>query len=108
MRLLTAGVSNVRRARPKRTQRRSHSLNPVWKRVLQLTHDVKAQFGLKLDLDKERAMAKPEAQSAKQEAKQDAFDALKPGKPRSIVIDGLVFIGGVGSLIYVLHTMAPN
>lgn len=53
-------------------------------------------------------MAKPEAQSAKQEAKQEAFDALKPGKPRSIVIDGLVFIGGVGSLIYVLHTMAPN
>jgi hypothetical protein len=53
-------------------------------------------------------MANKEAGSAKQEAKQEAFDALKAGKPRSIVIDGLVFIGGVGSLIYVLHTMAPS
>lgn len=52
-------------------------------------------------------MAK-KAASGKQEAKQDAFDALRGPKPRSIVIDGLVFIGGVGSLIWVLQNMAPN
>ncbi|WP_297508877.1 hypothetical protein [uncultured Caulobacter sp.] len=54
-------------------------------------------------------MAKKEAAaSAKQEAKHDAFNALKAGKPRSIVIDGLVFCGGVGSLLWVLHNMTPN
>ena len=53
-------------------------------------------------------MAKKAAESGKQEAKQQAFDALKAGKPRSIVIDGLVFIGGVGSLIWVLQNMAPS
>lgn len=53
-------------------------------------------------------MAKKEPESAKQEAKHDAFDALKEGKPRSIVIDGLVFIGGIGSLIWVLNNMVPN
>lgn len=54
-------------------------------------------------------MAKKEADSAKQDAKRDAFNALKGGgKPRSIVIDGLVFIGGVGSLIWVLQNMAPS
>jgi hypothetical protein len=56
----------------------------------------------------EPAVAKKAAESGKQEAKQQAFDALKSGKPRSIVIDGLVFIGGVGSLIWVLQNMAPN
>ncbi|WP_184724278.1 hypothetical protein [Caulobacter sp.] len=55
----------------------------------------------------ELAMAKAAA-SGKQGAKQDAFDALKAPKPRSIVIDGLVFLGGVGSLIWVLHAMAPT
>jgi hypothetical protein len=53
-------------------------------------------------------MAKKAAESGKQEAKHDAFDALKTPKPRSIVIDMLVFVGGVGSLIYVLNTMAPS
>lgn len=53
-------------------------------------------------------MAKKAAESGKQEAKHDAFDALKAPKPRSIVIDMLVFVGGVGSLIYVLNTMAPS
>ncbi|MCA0358183.1 MAG: hypothetical protein LCH78_15280 [Proteobacteria bacterium] len=55
-------------------------------------------------------MAKKAAESGKQEAKHDAFDALKgvEVKPRSIVIDGLVFIGGIGSLLYVLHTMVPS
>ena len=52
-------------------------------------------------------MAKKE--SAKQGAKRDAFDALREGgKPRSVMIDGLVFVGGVGSLIWVLHAMAPT
>ena len=53
-------------------------------------------------------MAKNEAASAKQEAKQDAFDALKGPKPRSVVIDMLVFCGGIGSLIWVLREMAPT
>ena len=51
---------------------------------------------------------KAEAESGKQEAKQQAFDALKAGKPRSIVIDSLVFCGGIGSLIWVLNNMVPN
>lgn len=53
-------------------------------------------------------MAKKDAESGKQEAKHEAFDALRAPKPRSIVIDGLVFIGGVGSLIWVLQNMTPN
>jgi hypothetical protein len=53
-------------------------------------------------------MAKKAAESGKQEAKHEAFDALKAPKPRSIVIDMLVFIGGIGSLLYVLNTMAPS
>lgn len=53
-------------------------------------------------------MAKKAAESGKQEAKHEAFDALKAPKPRSIVIDMLVFVGGIGSLIYVLNTMTPN
>jgi hypothetical protein len=53
-------------------------------------------------------MAKKAAESGKQEAKHEAFDALRAPKPRSIVIDMLVFIGGIGSLIYVLNTMAPS
>ncbi|HJV40466.1 hypothetical protein [Caulobacter sp.] len=52
-------------------------------------------------------MAK-KAESAKQGAKQEAFDALRGAKPRSVMIDGLVFIGGIGSLIWVLHAMAPT
>jgi hypothetical protein len=45
--------------------------------------------------------------SAKQDAKREAFRALNTSKPRSVVIDGLVFIGGVGSLLWVLRNMAP-
>jgi hypothetical protein len=45
--------------------------------------------------------------SAKQDAKREAFRALNTGKPRSVVIDGLVFIGGVGSLLWVLRNMTP-
>lgn len=53
-------------------------------------------------------MAKQEAESAKQEAKHETFNRLRPPKPRSVVIDGLVFVGGVGALIWVLGGMAPN
>lgn len=53
-------------------------------------------------------MAKKEAASANQVAKYDAFNALRPPKPRSVVIDGLVFIGGVGALLWVLCNMAPT
>ncbi|MCY1648587.1 hypothetical protein OVA11_16390 [Caulobacter sp. SL161] len=53
-------------------------------------------------------MAKKAAESGKQEAKHEAFDALRAPKPRSIVIDMLVFIGGIGSLLYVLNTMSPS
>ena len=52
-------------------------------------------------------MAKKEAGN-KQDAKQEAFDALKAPKPRSIVIDMMVFCGGIGSLIWVLREMAPT
>ena len=45
--------------------------------------------------------------SAKQDAKREAFRALNTAKPRSVVIDGLVFIGGVGSLLWVLRNMTP-
>jgi hypothetical protein len=45
--------------------------------------------------------------SAKQDAKREAFRALNTGKPRSVIIDGLVFIGGVGSLLWVLRNMTP-
>jgi hypothetical protein len=53
-------------------------------------------------------MAKKAAESGKQDAKQEAFDALKMGKPRSIIIDMMVFCGGIGSLVWVLHAMAPT
>ncbi|PIB96355.1 hypothetical protein [Caulobacter sp. X] len=53
-------------------------------------------------------MAKTEAESAKQGAKVVAFSALRPPKPRSVVIDGLVFVSGVGALLWVLCNMAPN
>ena len=55
----------------------------------------------------EPTVAKKAAESGKQEAKQQAFDALRGGKPRSIVIDTLVFCGGIGSLVWVLHAIAP-
>ncbi|MDR6627953.1 hypothetical protein [Caulobacter segnis] len=45
--------------------------------------------------------------SAKQDAKREAFKALNAGKPRSVIIDGLVFLGGVGSLLWVLRNMTP-
>lgn len=51
---------------------------------------------------------KAAAESGKQEAKHDAFDALRAPKPRSIVIDMMVFCGGIGSLIWVLNNMAPS
>ncbi|PHY21727.1 hypothetical protein [Caulobacter sp. BP25] len=53
-------------------------------------------------------MAKKEAASANQGASYHAFNALRPPKPRSVVIDGLVFISGVGALVWVLCSMAPN
>jgi hypothetical protein len=53
-------------------------------------------------------MAKKAAANEKQEAKQDAFDALKGPKPRSIIIDMMVFCGGIGSLVWVLQNMNPN
>ena len=52
-------------------------------------------------------MAK-KAESGKQEAKQGAFDALRAPKPRSIIIDMMVFCGGIGSLVWVLQNMNPN
>jgi hypothetical protein len=45
--------------------------------------------------------------TAKQDAKRDAFRALNTSKPRSVIIDGLVFLGGIGSLLWVLRNMAP-
>ncbi|AVQ01387.1 hypothetical protein B7G68_05700 [Caulobacter segnis] len=45
--------------------------------------------------------------SAKQDAKREAFKALNTAKPRSVIIDGLVFLGGVGSLLWVLRNMTP-
>ncbi len=45
--------------------------------------------------------------SAKQDAKREAFRSLNTSKPRSVIIDGLVFIGGVGSLLWVLRNMTP-
>ena len=53
-------------------------------------------------------MAKKAAPSEKQEAKQEAFDALRAPRPRSIVIDMMVFCGGIGSLVWVLNNMLPN
>ncbi len=53
-------------------------------------------------------MAKAEAESVKQVAKHGAFNSMRPPKPRSVVIDGLVFIGGVGALLWVLCNMAPT
>ncbi len=53
-------------------------------------------------------MAKKEAGNAKQGAKKEAFDALKAPKPRSIIIDMMVFCGGIGSLVWVLREMAPT
>jgi len=65
--------------------------------------------GCRLDEAGDPAMAKKaDTESDKQGAKHEAFDALKGPKPRSIVIDGLVFVGGVGSLIWVLQNMAPT
>jgi len=63
-------------------------------------------IGRGLDLWKERAMAK-KAASAKQGAKLDAFDQLK-AKQRSIIIDMMVFCGGIGSLVWVLREMAST
>lgn len=48
------------------------------------------------------------AESGKQEAKHEAFDALRAPKPRSIIIDMMVFCGGIGSLIWVLNNMMPT
>jgi hypothetical protein len=53
-------------------------------------------------------MAKKAAESDKLGAKQEAFDALRAPKPRSIIIDMMVFCGGIGSLVWVLHAMAPT
>lgn len=53
-------------------------------------------------------MAKNEAASANQTGKHGAFNAVRPPKPRSVVIDGLVFVGGFGALLWVLCNMAPN
>jgi hypothetical protein len=51
---------------------------------------------------------KAAAANGKQEAKQDAFDALRTPKPRSVIIDMMVFCGGIGSLVWVLNTIVPN
>jgi hypothetical protein len=51
---------------------------------------------------------KADAGSGKQEAKQVAFDALRAPKPRSVIIDMMVFCGGIGSLVWVLNNMVPN
>jgi hypothetical protein len=56
----------------------------------------------------EIAMSKKAKGSEKLEAKNEAFDALRAPKPRSAIIDFMVFIGGVGSLVWVFTTIAPN
>jgi hypothetical protein len=96
-------------ARPSGELDRSNFLNRVWKRVLQgpvLYGSILGRVGARLRGT--GAMAKNEAASANQEAKYHAFNALRPPKPRSVVIDGLVFIGGFGALLWVLCAMAPN
>ncbi len=57
---------------------------------------------------REIAMSKKAEGNDKLAAKQEAFDSLKQGKPRSVIIDFMVFVGGVGSLIYVFNTITPN
>lgn len=51
--------------------------------------------------------AKP-AKSEKQEQGKHAIREAHGPKPRNPVVDFMVFIGGVGSLIYVFNTIAPN
>ncbi len=51
--------------------------------------------------------AKPAKADKPGQGKQAIRDAHGP-KPRNPVVDFMVFIGGVGSLIYVFNTIAPN
>jgi len=51
--------------------------------------------------------AKP-AKSDKQDKGKKATSDAHGVKPRNPVVDFMVFIGGVGSLIYVFNTIAPN
>jgi len=51
--------------------------------------------------------AKP-AKTDKQEKGKQAIRDAHGVKPRNPVVDFMVFIGGVGSLIYVFNTIAPN
>lgn len=52
-------------------------------------------------------MSKPD-KDAKQEKGKAAIRAAQGVKPRSAFVDFMVFIGGVGSLIYVFNTITPN
>ncbi|ALL12686.1 hypothetical protein [Caulobacter henricii] len=52
--------------------------------------------------------AKADKQEKGKQAIRDASGNLQTGKPRSVFVDFMVFIGGVGSLIYVFNTIAPN
>ncbi len=51
--------------------------------------------------------AKP-AKADKQDQGKQAIRDAQGVKPRNPVVDFMVFIGGVGSLIYVFNTIAPN
>jgi len=51
--------------------------------------------------------AKPAKADKHEQGKQAIRDA-QGVKPRNPVVDFMVFIGGVGSLIYVFNTIAPN
>lgn len=52
--------------------------------------------------------AKNEKQEKGKQAIRNASGNIQTGKPRSVFVDFMVFIGGVGSLIYVFNTITPN
>lgn len=52
--------------------------------------------------------AKADKTSEKQAQGKQAIREAHGVKPRNPVVDFMVFIGGVGSLVYVFNTIAPN
>ena len=52
--------------------------------------------------------AKADKTSGKQAQGKQAMRDAHGAKPRNPVVDFMVFIGGVGSLVYVFNTIAPN
>ena len=52
--------------------------------------------------------AKADKTSGKQAQGKQAIRDAHGAKPRNPVVDFMVFVGGVGSLVYVFNTIAPN